>query len=93
MQRRTLLASVSDEVSKVYDSLADNTATIDSLNSTIEKNKVDMEKLREANMSLFLRVGGDKPASEIHEDKTGIKPEPEKRKFEDLFDDKGGLKL
>ena len=53
-----------------------------------------MEKLRSANMQLFLRVGENKTPGQINEDKTGVKDEvpPEPRRFENLFDEKGGLK-
>lgn len=88
-QRRSILAEVSDEVSKVYDDVASNLATIETLNTTITKNKEDMEKLREANMSLFLRVGETKSKVEQQKGSTGVDPEPNKRKFEDLFKEGG----
>jgi hypothetical protein len=48
---------------------------------------VDNEKLRQANMSLFLKVGEQKPTDTTkppNEDKTA--------KYEDLFDKDGNLK-
>lgn len=88
VQRRTLLTEISDEVSKVYDEYKTRQDTIDSLNETIEKNKTDMDKLRETNMSLFLRVTENKPQD--NSGSTGIQdPEPNKRKFEDLFKEGG----
>ena len=89
VSRRTLLAEMTDSITKVYDDIEANNSTINSLNETISKNNADMEKLREANMSLFLRLGSNKTSSEVLEDTTGIKTETkEKRKFEDLFKSK-----
>lgn len=87
--RLTMLAELGDEVSKVYDESATKDTTIEGLNNTITKNNEDMEKLREANMSLFLRIGEQKPASQQQTASTGIEPEANKRKFEDLFKEKG----
>lgn len=83
---RTMVSELTDEVSRVYD---ENSTLTESNKSYIEDN----EKLRSANMQLFLRVGEDKTPKEINEDKTGVKEETtEPRRFENLFDDKGGLK-
>ena len=82
--RRDSLASLSEAVSPMFDTISSLTETNTKLNS-------DMESLRSANMKLFLRVGG-KSEEEAEEDLTGIKKKPEKRKFEDLFNEKGGLK-
>ena len=86
VERRTKLTELTDRVSGIFDSNVD----------LVEKNKKfeeDNEKLRNANMQLFLRVGANKTEKEIQEDQVG-KTEEEKdpRKFEDLFDDKGNLK-
>ena len=82
-----IISELTDEVSRVYD---ENSTLTESNKSYLE----DMEKLRSANMQLFLRVGENKTPDEINKDKTGVKdePTPEPRKFESLFDDKGGLK-
>lgn len=85
VELRTKLTELSDEVGTVFDTN----------NDLMEKNKKyeeDNEKLRSANMQLFLRVGSDKSEKEILHDKTGEDPKSEPRKFEDLFDDKGNLK-
>lgn len=86
-ERRTMLSELTDEVSRVYD---ENSTLTESNKSYLEDN----EKLRSANMQLFLRIGENKTPEQINEDKTGVKDEgtPEPRKFENLFDDKGGLK-
>ena len=86
-ERRTMLSELTDEVSRVYD---ENSSLAESNKSYLEDN----EKLRSANMQLFLRVGENKSPEEVNQDKTGVKdePTPEPRRFENLFDDKGGLK-
>lgn len=87
VERRTKLTELSEGVVNIFD-----------LNTELEsKNtsyKEDNEKLREANMQLFLRVGSNKTEEELKKDKTGIKEEEEitPRKFSDLFDEKGNLK-
>lgn len=86
VERRTKLTELTDRVTTIFDSNVD----------LMEKNKKfeeDNEKLRNANMQLFLKVGANKTEKEIQEDQVG-KTEEEKdpRKFEDLFDDKGNLK-
>lgn len=86
VQRRTMLTELSDKVSGIFDS---NT-------ELMEKNKnfeEDNEKLRSANMQLFLRVGANKTEEEIQKNQVGeSEVDKEPRKFEDLFDDKGNLK-
>lgn len=85
-ERRELLTQLKDNVSDIFDSN-------ESLNNENAQFKEDNEKLRSANMKLFLRVGADKSEDDIKKDQLGenedeIKP----RKFEDLFNEKGGLK-
>lgn len=86
VERRTKLTELTDRVSGIFDSNVD----------LVEKNKKfeeDNEKLRNANMQLFLRVGANKTEKEIQEDQIGkTEEEKEPRKFENLFDDKGNLK-
>lgn len=86
VEARTKLTELSDEVISVFDTNTD-------LENKNRQYLEDNEKLRSANMQLFLRVGADKTEEEIKTDKVG-KTEEEKapRKFEDLFDDKGNLK-
>ena len=81
IQRRSILAEVQDEVSKIYDS---NNELVESNKKFVEDN----EDLRRANLDLFKRIGKDE--SNYIEDETGVKPEEEKpkRKFEDLFKSK-----
>ena len=86
VERRTKLTELTDSVSNIFDSNVE----------LMEKNKQfeeDNEKLRNANMQLFLKVGANKTEKEVQEDQVGkVEEEKEPRKFEDLFDDKGNLK-
>lgn len=84
--RRELLAQLSDEASKDYDNLATLTET----NATLTN---DNETLRQANMKLFLRVAEEKDPDGKRKDETGIDDKKtEKRSFDNLFNEKGGLK-
>lgn len=86
VQRRELLSQLSEEASKDYDNLATLTET----NTTLMS---DNETLRQANMKLFLRVGADKDPDEQNKDKTGVDDKgKEKRSFDNLFNEKGGIK-
>ena len=85
IERRELLAEMSEQVESIFDANEQLSSKNDELVS-------DNEGLRAANMKLFLRIGESKTHDEQIIDKTGIKPEPEKRKFEDLFNDKGGIR-
>jgi regulator of replication initiation timing len=83
---RVKLAELSDDMTEAFSSL-------DSLKETSEKLTSENEKLRSANMELFLRVGANKSEEEIKEETIGKEEkEPEPRRFEDLFDGKGNLK-
>jgi regulator of replication initiation timing len=83
---RESLATLQEEVNGLFDSNESLTQT----NETLTGNN---EKLREANMKLFLRVGESKDSKTVQKDSTGIQDDQiEKLKFEDLFDEKGGLK-
>ena len=51
-----------------------------------------MEAIRQANMKLFTQLGTETTPAQQTEEQTGLKQEPvERRKFEDLFDDKGNF--
>lgn len=79
--KATILDDLSDKVSAAYDNL-------DSLNTANGELIRNNEKLRNANMELFLQIGSEpqKPAP-IET------PEPEPRvPFADLFNEKGELK-
>lgn len=85
VQRRELLSALSEEASKDYDNMSTLTETNKNLSS-------DNEMLRQANMKLFLRVGESKDPDKVKENETGMKEEDKKLSFDDLFDEKGGIK-
>lgn len=91
VERRTMLANLSDKVSEVYDNVTVLETTKSELEESNNKKDEEMEKLRSANMKLFLRVGEEKTPEQIAKEK-GLEGEPEPRKYEDLFDEKGGIK-
>lgn len=91
VMRRSMLSELSEEVTKVFDSLDESSSTIESLNKTINQNNEDMESLRKANMDLFKRIGANKSEDEKAQD-NGQEIEKPKRRFEDLFDEKGMIK-
>ena len=78
---RTNLAELSDSVSEVFDNVDNLTQANNSLTENIDD-------LREANMQLFKMVG-QKQNPEPPEPKD---PEPKKRTYENLFNEKGELK-
>lgn len=86
-ERRELLNSFREDITKLVE-------TEEGLEKTVNTYKEDNEKLRQANMKLFLQVGEQKTPEQELEDKTGVHKEDEKpkRKFEDLFNEKGRLK-
>ena len=80
VQRRGLIAQLIDDGGADYD---DHAAAVAARDQALQDN----EDLRAANMQLFKRVG-QKKDPDVDPDKHP----PEKRKFENLFNDKGGLK-
>lgn len=84
VQRRTLLTSVTDEVSKTFD---EHTTYKDQN----EKYQKDMEDLRSANMELFLQVGKNRQ-SETPIDNNGNNKPSDNLTYENLFNEKGELK-
>lgn len=86
VQRRELLTSLNDQMGNIFD---DN----QTLRDENSKYKEDNDRLIESNRKYFLRLETQRTEREQLEDTTGIKPPDEsKRKFEDLFNEKGGLK-
>ena len=84
-EMRAGLAELSESVSEVYDSNAQ-------LSEQHERDTIEMEAIRNANMKLFTQLGTDKTPAKQAEEETGLKQEPvERRKFDDLFDDKGNF--
>lgn len=90
----TEIGSLEDvvEVRNKLTELSGNVSNIFNSHSELEKNneklKEDNESLRAANMKLFLSVGEKKEP----EKSKGSEQPPEKRKYEDLFNEKGELK-
>lgn len=84
-ERRTLLDSLRDEINGVYD---ENENLTNQNNDLVQAN----ESLRSTNMDMFLQLGEQKSKKDIIKNETGSDSEPEPRKFEDLFNDKGELK-
>ena len=86
-QRRDMLATLNTEATSIFDS----NETLTQQNQTLTN---DNETLRSANMKLFLQVGGSSNGSgEGSNNNHGNQEEPRKKiKYEDLFDEKGGLK-
>ena len=78
--RLELLSQLEEEAGADYDRLTNLETNNNQLTS-------DNEKLREANMKLFLRIGDKKPPKDDHEEE-----KPKEMKFEDLFNDKGEIK-
>lgn len=82
-EMRAGLAEISQGVSEVFDSNI-------SLTEQHDNDLKEMEAIRQANMKLFTQLGTDKTPKQQTEEQTGLKQEPvERRKFENLFDDKG----
>ena len=82
-EMRAGLAELQNDVSPIYEANA-------SLTEQHDSDIKEMEAIRQANMKLFTQLGTDKTPKEQTEEQTGLKQEPvERRKFTDLFDDKG----
>ena len=80
---RAGLAELQNGVSEIYDANA-------TLSTQHDSDIKEMEAIRQANMKLFTQLGTDKTPAKQVEEQTGLKQEPvERRKFENLFDDKG----
>ena len=78
-ERRSILAQVIEETESLYQQN-------DELQSANDDLKKKNETLREANTDLFLQIGSKKKPEDTPE------PEPEKRKFENLFNERGEIK-
>lgn len=82
-EMRAGLAEIQNGVSEIYDSNI-------SLKEQHEHDTIEMEAIRQANMKLFTQLGTDKTPVKQAEEETGLKQESvERRKFENLFNDKG----
>lgn len=81
-ERRGLLATLQDEINGVLDT---NTELTTNNQNLTDENTM----LLDENRKLFLRVGVPEDKKDPNE---GLETKPEKRKFEDLFNEKGGIK-
>lgn len=84
-EMRAGLAELQDGVSEVFDANAN-------LTSQHEVDIKEMEAIRQANMKLFTQLGTETSPAKQAEEQTGLKQETvERRKFENLFDNKGNF--
>lgn len=82
-EMRAGLAELQNGVSEIYDANA-------KLTEQHEHDTTEMEAIRQANMKLFTQLGTEKTPAKQAEEQTGLKQEPvERRKFTDLYNDKG----
>lgn len=86
--RISMLTSLSDEMTEVFESVSSLQDQINTLNENTTKDKEHIEKLQKANMDLFLRVGEQK-SPDTNKGLTEDSSDNQKRRFEDLFN-KGG---
>jgi regulator of replication initiation timing len=85
-EMRAGLAELQEAVSSVYEDNAN-------MKKQHDDDTIEMESIRQANMKLFTQLGSQKTPEQTTEEQTGLKqdePKP-RRKFEDLFDDKGNF--
>lgn len=93
-EMRAELSELANEANKVFESVDKANAEAQELREQHERDTVDMEALRKANMKLFTQVGTDKTPAKQVEEETGLKQEPvSRRKFADLYDDKGNFTI
>ena len=84
-EMRAGLAELQNGVAEIYDANA-------TLKEQHEHDTIEMEAIRQANMKLFTQLGTETTPAQQTEEQTGLKQESvERRKFEDLFDDKGNF--
>lgn len=82
-QRRDSIVALVDEANNLFDS----NATLTETNQTLETANAD---LKEKNMNLYLRVTNQGKGGEGNSGHN--EPEEKELKYEDLFDENGGLK-
>lgn len=84
-EMRAGLAELQEGVTDVFDANAN-------LTSQHEADTKEMEAIRQANMKLFTQLGTETTPAKQAEEQTGLKQETvERRKFENLFDNKGNF--
>ena len=86
-EMRAGLAELQNGVGEIYDTNA-------KLSEQHEHDTIEMEAIRQANMKLFTQLGTEKTPTKQAEEQTGLKQETvERRKFENLYDDKGNFTI
>ena len=85
-ERRSLLISLSDNATKIFESQDSLNTKINELNDSLTKVNEQLSKTQEYNMELYKRIDTQKEAGDSFENATGIKKEePIKTKsFEEL---------
>ena len=84
-EMRAGLAELKNGVTEVFDANAN-------LTNQHEADTKEMEAIRQANMKLFTQLGTDTTPAKQVEEQTGLKQETvERRKFENLYDNKGNF--
>lgn len=83
-QRRTLLANLQNETGSIFE----ENKTLQDLNN---ENSEKIKNLQSENYKLFTQIGSKTP-EQSGKDFSGEEPPKTKLKFEDLFDENGGLK-
>jgi predicted nuclease with TOPRIM domain len=84
-EMRAGLAELQEGVTEIFDANAN-------LTSQHEADTKEMEAIRQANMKLFTQLGTETTPAKQAEEQTGLKQETvERRKFENLFDNKGNF--
>lgn len=84
-EMRAGLVELQEGVTEVFDANAN-------LTSQHEADTKEMEVIRQANMKLFTHLGTETTPAKQAEEQTGLKQETvERRKFENLFDNKGNF--
>jgi hypothetical protein len=81
------LSVVTEALTTLSDDYGTVVAELDTTKTNVSQMTKDLESLRETNMRLFLKVGSPTPDIDKKAD-----PEDTRLKFEDLFNEKGGLK-
>ena len=85
-EMRAGLAELQEGVGSIYDDNA-------TMKEQHERDTIEMENIRQANMKLFTQLGSQKTPEQTTEEQTGLKQDDVKppRKFTDLYDDKGNF--
>ena len=81
------VALISQKLAELSEDYSTTLATVDTSTKEVEKFKLENEKLRQANMNLFMKIGTTKEDEETEEEE-----EENTLTFDALFNEKGELK-